>query len=46
VIPYLIARAESLGISAVFALLVIAGLFTFLVMLFQSIARLFDDRES
>jgi hypothetical protein len=46
VIPYLVARAESLGISAVFALLVIAGLFTLLVMLLQSIARLFDDRES
>jgi hypothetical protein len=46
VIPYLVARAESLGIGAVFALLVIAGLFTLLVLLLQSIARLFDDRES
>ncbi len=44
-IPYLVARAESLGIGAVFALFVIGGLFTLLVMLLQAIARLFDDRD-
>jgi hypothetical protein len=45
-IPDLKAWAESLGVRAVFAPLALAGVFTLLVMLLQSIAKLFPDRKS
>jgi len=44
-IPDLTAWVESLAMKTGFVPLALAGVFTLIVMLVQSIARLFDDRK-
>jgi len=45
VIPHLLQFLERLGVHTLLAPLVVAGLFTIMVLLFESISRWFDDRN-